>query len=190
MVPSSARMSSDLPPPAISRRGFLGLGAASLAFAGLAQLRVAPASAALLADPGTPRFFGPRETEILTQLVERLVDSGRPDAPAVRDTAAIATIDGLCRGLDPALTGALPAAIRLFEWGPLLFDGRLGRFTGLDHAAKDASLRGWMRSRFALRRQAFLAIRNLALLGYYSQDETWPLLGYAGPLLGRSRGEA
>jgi len=28
-----------------------------------------------------------------------------------------------------------------------------------------------------------MAVRNLALLGYYSQEETWPLVGYGGPLL-------
>jgi hypothetical protein len=40
-----------------------------------------------------------------------------------------------------------------------------------------------MTSRLAVRRQGFLAVRNLALLGYYSQPETWTLIGYAGPLL-------
>ena len=42
-----------------------------------------------------------------------------------------------------------------------------------------------MTSRLALRRMAFLALRNLVLLGYYSQPETWPLIGYQGPLLAR-----
>jgi len=171
------------PLASLSRRGFLRLGAASAAFVALAQVRTVPA-AAQAAPPGPgPRFFAPRETEILTQLVERLVDTGEPGAPSVRETRTIPTIDALCRGLDPALTGLLPAALRLFEWGPLLFDRRLARFTRLADAEKDASLRGWMTSRLALRRQAFLAVRNLALLGYYSQEETWPLVGYAGPLL-------
>jgi hypothetical protein len=34
---------------------------------------------------------------------------------------------------------------------------------------------------------AFLALRNLALLGYWSQDETWPLIGYRGPLIASPR---
>ena len=48
-------------------------------------------------------------------------------------------------------------------------------------AEKDASLEAWMTSRLALRRLAFLALRNLAFLGYYSQPDTWPLVGYQGP---------
>ena len=33
-------------------------------------------------------------------------------------------------------------------------------------------------------------LRNLAQLGYWSQDETWPLVGYAGPLLRRPESPA
>ncbi len=45
-----------------------------------------------------------------------------------------------------------------------------------------------MESRFGVRRLAFLALRNLSLLGYYAQPETWPMIGYRGPLLGRRTG--
>jgi hypothetical protein len=61
------------------------------------------------------------------------------------------------------------------------------RFTGMCAAARDASLRAWMTSRLAIRRQAFLALRNLCLLGFYSQPETWRRIGYEGPLLGAGR---
>lgn len=180
------------PPGRLTRRGFLRLGGATAAFAGLTQIRVIPpaahAAGARTATAGGPRFFDEQETEILTQLVERLVETGEPEAPAIRETRTVATIDALCRELDPALTSVLPTALRLFEWGPLLFEFRLSRFTRLDDAGKDASLHGWMTSRLAARRQGFLAIRNLALLGYYSQPETWPLIGYAGPLLSGAEG--
>ncbi len=171
----------------LTRRGFLRLGGATAAFAGLAQVRIVPpaaqAAAATTGGATGARFFDEQQTEILTQLVERLVATGEPEAPAVRETRTVATIDALCRELDPAMTSILPTALRLFDWGPVLFDWRLSRFTRLGDDEKDASLRGWMTSRLPERRQGFLAIRNLALLGYYSQPETWPLIGYAGPLL-------
>ena len=170
-----------------TRRGFLRLAGGAAALAGLAQLRALPAGAAAAAAAGAggPRFFADREREILTRIVERMVDTGDPNAPAVRDTRAIDVIDALCRTLDPALTAPLPALVRLVEWGPLLFDGRFARFSSLDAAEQDAHLAGWMRSRIGLRRLGFLALRNLAMLGYWSQDETWPLIGYQGPLLRR-----
>jgi len=174
---------------ALSRRGFLGLVGSGSALASLASLRALPAAA----DPGaviSARFFGPSETEILTQVVERMVDTGEPSAPRVRQTRAIATIDALCASLDPGATAPLPSLLRLVEWGPLLFEHRLARFTHLDTAAQDVALDGWMRSKLGLRRMGFYALRNLALLGYWSQDETWPLIGYKGPLLQRPRGAA
>ncbi len=172
-----------------SRRGFLGLVGSGSALASLASLRALPAAAAS-ASLDSARFFGPGETEILTHVVERMVDTGEPTAPPVRATRAIATIDRLCASLDPGATAPLPSLLRLVEWGPLLFEHRFARFTQLDVGAQDVALEGWMRSSLALRRQGFYALRNLALLGYWSQDETWPLIDYAGPLLKRPRGAA
>jgi hypothetical protein len=171
------------------RRGFLRLLGGAAALGALAQLPPARmASAACAAGEGegadsSGRFFSDTEREILTQVVERLVDSGEPGAPAVRATRTIDVIDRLCAGLDPELTRPLTALLQLVEWGPWVFDLAFSRFTLLDAAAQDASLRGWMTSRFALRRRGFLALRNLASFGYWSQEETWPLIGYAGPLL-------
>jgi hypothetical protein len=168
-----------------TRRGFLRLAGTSAALTVLAQARALPVPAA--AEPPRQRFFDARETEILTQVVERMVDTGEPDAPAVRETRAVATIDAFCRRLDPEISGPLPLALRLFEYGPIVFDLSFSRFSRMSDAQKDASLEAWMTSRLGLRRMAFLALRNLALLGYYTQPESWPLIGYQGPLIERSK---
>lgn len=169
-----------------TRRDFLKLAGATAALSGLAGIRALPAAArsALEADEA-PVFFSASQREVLVQVVERVVDSGRAAAPRVRETRAVPTIEALCASLDPALTGPLPTLLRLVEWGPFVFDFEFARFTRLDDAAQDRSLRGWMTSRFALRRIGFQALRNLSFLGWYAQEETWPLVGYAGPLLRR-----
>jgi hypothetical protein len=173
--------------PAATRRGFLRLAGATAALGALARLRVLPAAALGCAGAPSPeRFFDDAETEILTQLMERVVDTGLPDAPRVRDTRAVATVDALCRSLDPAVSGVLPLALSLLEWSPLLFDLRPSRFTKLPAAEQDATLRSFTTSRFALRRMAFLGLRNLCFMGWYSQPEVWPLIGYQGPLLPRA----
>lgn len=164
-----------------TRRGFLRLAGATAAFTALAQVRMAPLALAA-ADDGE-RFFDPWETEVLSQIAERMVDTGG-EAPPVRETGTVASIDLLCRGLDPALSGQLPMALRLFEYGPILFDFSFSRFTRMSDAEKDASLRAWADSRLGVRRMGFMALRNLCLLGYYSQPATWKAIGYKGPLLG------
>jgi hypothetical protein len=175
-------------PLATTRRGFLRLAGATASFTALAQLHVVPAVAA---NPDSAAgFFSPAEQEILTQIVERMVDSDQPGAPRVRDTRTILTIDALCSSLDPSITQPLPTLLHVVDYAPFVFDLRFERFTHLAPAEQDASLDGWMRSRFALRRQAFMALRNLSFLGYYSQEETWPGIGYAGPLLRQKPGPA
>lgn len=166
--------------PATTRRGFLVLAGASASLAALAQLQALPATAT---GRRGQRFFAPAETEILTQVVERLVASDDPRAPAVRETDAIATLDRLCAGLDASLSGPLPWLLRAVEFGPLVFDWTPSRFTRLDPDRQDASLRGWMTSRLLLRRRGFQALRNLAFLGYYAQPASWAGIGYGGPLL-------
>jgi hypothetical protein len=165
---------------ATTRRGFLRLAGTSASLAALAQLRALPAAG--VTAPGG-EFFTPAETEVLTQVVERLVASDDPAAPKVRETDTLATLDRVCSGLDASATDPLPWLLRAVEFGPILFDWTLSRFTRLDADAQDASLRGWMTSRLTLRRQGFQALRNLAFLGYYAQPATWPGIGYAGPLL-------
>jgi hypothetical protein len=183
--------------PRTDRRGFLALSlrlGGSAGLAGIAGLRTLPAGAV---DPAPAdadgAFFSAREREILTAVVARMVATGDPRAPALGDTRALEVIDRTCAELAPEVTELLPLALRLFEWWPFLFELRFRRFSDLEPEAQDASLEGWMRSRFAVRRTAFLALRNLALLGWWSQEETWPLIGYRGPLLeqpGQPRKEA
>jgi hypothetical protein len=166
------------------RRGFLAL---SLAFgggaglAGLAGLRALPARAA--AEPTDAAFFSSDERRILEAVVARMVETGDPRAPALGDTRTLDVIDGVCAELPPDVTELLPLALRLFEWWPFLFELRFRRFSDLPPEQQDASLEGWRTSRFAVRRTAFLALRNLAMLGWWSQESTWPLIGYRGPLL-------
>ncbi len=168
-----------------TRRGFLRLAGATASLTALAELRAVPAAAT--EDRVAAGFFSAVEREILTQIVERMVDSEQPAAPRVRDTDAVATIDALCGSLDPSVTQPLPTLLRVVDYAPFVFDLSFKRFTRMTPKEQDASLTGWMRSRFALRRVAFMALRNLSFLGYYSQEETWPLIGYGGPLLHPTR---
>lgn len=164
-----------------TRRGFLHLAGASVAFAGLANLRALPVAADAATDG---RFFSAADGQRFSRIAERMVASDDLRAPAWGETRALDAVDALCARLDPELTAPLPTLLRLVEWSPFLFELRLARFSSLDEAGRDAHLAGWMRSRFRWRRQAFLALRNLALLGYYSQEQTWAAIGYRGPLLG------
>lgn len=172
---------SALPePPPLRRRDFLGLLGSGGALGTLARLRAVPAPPVAAAGEA---YFSTREREILAAVVERMVDTGDPAAPAVRETGTLETIDRLVGSLDAEVSKPLRPLLLLLEWSPPVFDFRFSRFTALGPEEQDAHLDGWRRSRLGFRRRAFYALRNLAFLGYWTQEETWPLIGYAGPLL-------
>jgi hypothetical protein len=172
----------------LSRRSFLRYAALSSGLLTLSRLRVAPAMAA---PPVTPRpglqVLTPDEAEIFTVVVERMVASDDAAMPKVRDTQSIAAIDHALAQLDPSLQSQVRWLLRIIQWGPPLLMLRLSSFTGLTAAEQDEYLRGWATSRRDLRRLAFRALKNLSMLGYYSQDATWPALHYPGPWLPRPR---
>jgi len=172
----------------MKRRSFLKLAALGPAMLALQQLpgRGAWASAAgsvTAVGSGTERarVLDDDDADLLMAIVERMVWTGEQSAPAPREIGTLASIEAALATLDETLVEELRLALRLVEYWPVLMEWRFGRFRSLSPEAQDQSLEGWRRSRIETRRRVFYALRNLALLGYWSQDETWPLIGYPGP---------
>lgn len=162
----------------LTRRGFLQMGAALLA---VSRLRAGPVAAQGVAPAGALRVLTARDVRILTPLADRMTFTGEPNMPRFADTAALSTVDTALLQLPPDVTQQLSWALVLFEYGPPLFLGKPSTFTGLNTDWQDLYIDGWAQSRFHTRRIAFQAFKNLAMLGYYSQDATWPAIHYSGP---------
>lgn len=170
----------------LSRRSFLRRAAFGAGLLTLSRLRVAPVLAADSAAAGL-QVLNPREAEILTLIVERMVDSGDPAMPAVRATRTIFTIDQALLQLDTDLQSQFRWLLPLFDWAPAVMQLKFKRFSSMNADERDDYLRAWAGSRFATCRLAFRALKNLSMLGYYSQDETWAGIHYRGPWLPRPR---
>jgi len=164
----------------LSRRSFLRYAALSAGWATLSHLRLPAALAAQPVD-GELQVLTPDRAEVLTAIVERMVFTDGDEMPGVRDTNAIVTIDRALRQIDPSVRAQLGWLLAGFQWGPPVFQLKLTTFTGMTPAQRDDYLRSWATSRYALRRLAFRALKNLAMLGYYSQDATWKGIHYDGP---------
>jgi gluconate 2-dehydrogenase subunit 3-like protein len=164
----------------LSRRSFLRYTAVNAGLLTLSHLRIVPALAAppLAADL---HVLSARDADILTAIVERMVFSGEPDMPAVHATSAIVVIDQAMLQLDAGVQSQLRWLLTIFEWGPPLLQRKLKRFTSMDAEERDDYIRDWATSRFATRQLAFRALKNLSMLGYYSQDATWKGIHYDGP---------
>ncbi|MBI3785407.1 MAG: gluconate 2-dehydrogenase subunit 3 family protein [Deltaproteobacteria bacterium] len=154
----------------------------------LSRLRVAPVLAAESAESHAGlQVLTAHEATIFTAIVERMVASDDPAMPKVRDTPAVETIDQALLQLDADQQYQLKWLLRIFQWAPPLLMLRLSTFTGLAASEQDEYIRGWATSPRDLRRLAFRALKNLSMLGYYSQDATWPALHYPGPWVPRPR---
>ncbi len=167
------------------RREFLALSSLGPALLALSSLPVGAFAAGAPAAPGDTRVLDDAERELFLAIAERMVDTGLANAPRARDVGALATAERALAALDPTLVSALRVALALVDWWPALVELRFTRFASLPPDAQDASLEGWRSSGSELRRRVFYALRNLAFLSYWSQDATWPLIGYPGPWLGR-----
>lgn len=172
-----------LPAAHLTRRRFLQLGSFSAAMVAVAGLRRARGEV----EGGALRVLSPRDAVIFTAIAGRMTDTGDAAMPAFADVPALLTVDRSLLYLDHGQRRQLGIALKLFEYGPPLFDFRFSRFTELGPAEQDAHIAGWRDSRFETRRLAYRAMKNLSFLGYYSQDATWAGIHYMGPVLPRPR---
>jgi long-chain-alcohol oxidase len=134
---------------------------------------------------GEKTFLTKGQRETLNALCRRIL--------AHLDVAAhnlAGEIEGRLVGGDPLVRKRVATALAAFD-NPavgLLVSGKPRRFTRLPAAEQDAVLRGWEGSRIGARRTVFQALRRLILSTYYSLPQSYPDIGYRGPL--HSRGIA
>ncbi len=171
----------------LSRRSFLRYTALTAGLLAVSRLRLAPALAVQAPLTTGLRVLTPHQADILTAIAERITFTGTDTMPALRNTQAIVTIDQALLQLDPGVQSQVGWLLMLFQWGPPLFQLKLSTFTGLTPEERDSYLQGWATSRSSTRRLAFRALKNLSMLGYYSQDATWKGIHYDGPWVPRER---
>lgn len=170
----------------LSRRSFLG--AAALVPGWLTLARLTPAHA----DSSSPTVAGERvltatQADILNAVGDRITFTGDAAMPRFGDTAAMRTIETTLRYADADVRKQLGYLLYGFNWLPCVVTFRFARFVNLSAEEQDEYLRCWATSRFDLGRVGFQALKNLSMLGYYSQDATWGGIHYRGPWAPRPR---
>jgi len=173
----------------LSRRGFLRIGAAaSAAIVGAGALA---GCTHLTHDDGPdeqPDVLTRRELATLAAIADRVIVPGA-DGPTARDARTARRIDRELAFNEGTLVDDVRAALALMEYGPFL-DLRWRPFTRLAADEQDAYLRASAESRWTLRRNALNGLRFLCLFFYYTDDRTWPAIGYGGPMVERKLPEA
>jgi hypothetical protein len=162
----------------MNRRTFLrrGLAGTAVLLLGGGTLAVLPTKE--LASPSQPlAVLDARAFQVLVAVAKRVV-------PDTVDAGVVAErVDALLRRAAPEAQVDFNRLLGLFENAlpGLLFDGRALPFTRLSPESQDRVLRSWRDSRLALRRSGYSALRRICLATAYSDEATWPAIGYAPP---------
>lgn len=167
-----------------SRRGFLGAGAATaiLAGGGYVWLRGSDADYARMAAGAAPVVLSIREYAVLDALAAAIIQPLR-GGPGVGAAMTALRIDReLSFHHETSMVDDIKASLALLE-NMSVIDGLGPRFTALDDADKQTFLANCVNAGPGLRRAAYNGIRFLVVFFYYTDDRTWPGIGYAGPMM-------
>ena len=169
----------------LSRRGFLGASAAGLGILGIAAAGwewLGPSEAhyrALVGD-AVPAVLSVKELAILGALADAVI-TAKPGTPTAGQAQTARRIDReLAFQSESKLVSDVKLSLAFLEHLPALdFLGL--RFTALSAAGKIAFLRNCETSSWSSRSRAFAGLKFLILFFYYTDDRTWPSIGYGGP---------
>jgi len=134
---------------------------------------------------GPLRLLSIEEYAVLDAIAARIVPGDQPGKPwpSAYDLDCAGKIDALMATLHPEVGSDFRRLLRLIESGLLatFIAGSPRPFTRAAPHEQDARLEAWRRSRLALLRSGYQAVKRLVHAAYYSSPEIYALIGYPGP---------
>jgi hypothetical protein len=131
------------------------------------------------------RLLSADEHAVLAAVAARIVPGDGADArwPRAEALDCAGKVDALMATTHPDVGRDFRRLLRLTESGfvGLLAAGSPRPFSRAEPAEQDARLEAWRRSRFALLRSGYQALKRLCHAAYYSSPEVYELIGYPGP---------
>lgn len=171
------------------RRSFLKLGligTAVLAGGGFVAARLTDGSPAPLFANGV--ILQPASQQMLYRVFEAVLDGMLPP-PGPQRTAllvkSVAGLDGGIQMMPPHLQAEVKDLLGLLTFAPARFalTGRWSGWASASVADTQAFLMSLRNSSVELKRLVYMTLHDLATSSYYSNPETWPSIGYPGPLV-------
>jgi hypothetical protein len=173
--------------PKLDRRRFLKrglLGGALLFLAGTVPLALR-STLRRRAPAGPLRLLDEDEYAVFAAAAARLAPGpgAGPRWPTAEALDCAVKADALMARVHPDVGHDFKRLLRLFESGLVgaLVAGSPRPFTRAAPGEQDARLEAWRRSRLALLRSGYQALKRLAHATYYSSPEVYALIGYPGP---------
>ncbi len=167
----------------MQRRTLLRLGVGSAVV-----LAVAGGAVALL-QPGLQQgAMTARSRLMLSRLAEALIANAWPDASRLPRTAAMGAlltrIDAQIAGTPDGVQAELSQLLTIMDTaaGRRALVGIQNTWDAVGTAELAEALQAMRLSRVSLRQQAYQGLHDLVYAAYFSGKESWPVLGYPGPI--------
>lgn len=166
----------------MQRRTLLKLGVVSSAV-----LVVAGGAAALLQSGLDGSRLTQAGKDVFGAVGRAVLDQSLPTDEGARRAALdglLSRIDVLISGLPPHAQGELSQLLSLLASGAgrLALGGPSAPWATASVAQVTEALQGMRVSGLAMKRQAYAALHDITAGAYFSDESTWQLLGYPGPL--------
>lgn len=175
------------PDPAISRRRFVRLGVGGAVVLGLGGTLAYQTSGYEIPDAVRARLYAltPKEYIVVSALAARILRRDADDLPLPEEVEAAISIDLFVARMDAANRRDLLRLLHALEHVLPLSAGVFSRFTRASGEEQDRVLRTMEASSQGILRGAFVALKSLCALAYFSHPLTWGAIGYDGPLVAR-----
>ena len=168
----------------ITRRRFLRQSAFGVV--ALSAARVIPvfASSPLLSPEIENRlqFFSADEYLIMKAVSDRLIGTSSDGGPSPEQAGAALRADKFLAGSDPEIQGQFHQLLTVFNapFFTFLFDFRFSSFVNMKPQDQDSYLEDSMTSIIGFRRTGFQALKRTSMSMFYTNEQTWKEIGFAG----------
>lgn len=161
------------------------LGSAALAVGGYIATRLTDGSPQARLPQAAN--LSPASQVLWLKVIEAVLDGMLPAEAAQRQAALDATLAGLDQGIGrlvPHTQAELKDLLGMLSLAPgrAVLTGRWGSWAAASVPEVQAWLTGLRGSSMQLRRLIFLTLHDLATSSYYALPQSWPGIGYRGPI--------
>jgi D-cysteine desulfhydrase len=119
------------------------------------------------------------QAEVLQRCAEALLPPAPDNGRFIR---IVGNVDRYLLGLPQAFLREIHLMFLALEHGTTLFTGRWSRLTALDEDQRRKYLDELAQSD-GLRGMLYRGMRDLCMMGYYQDPDSWPAIGYSGPMV-------
>lgn len=125
--------------------------------------------------------FDELEKGVVTAFASTVCAHDDPDLPPVDGEAIGRFVEDYALGLPKIQATMLRNLLLAFEFQPLVYGPKRKKFTQLTDDERRSNLEAWAATRDPQRQAVFKSLKTVCMLAYWSNPETWEVIGYDGP---------